>query len=399
MAKNSYIGLAPALAQVWKGALNSNAVGETFTVTLTDLDDGAGSITQVYTYTVSSADTTTTLAAANFAAAWNKDSRHLVSRITAASSGAEITLTSDIAGQPFSAAHGGSGTWTATPGVTTAGGGPNDIGLPGNWSERALPVAADDICLPAGAPSLLYNLELLNGFTAGKFYSEAGFSGNVGRRENGREYKLKLKPTVCEIRGRGSCFLLNLGAQAIEVVCEHSGKPTLSDQPVINVVGSAITKVSGCGHVGVAAAAGDTATVTGSFNPSGGRWFIGHPLSTLTVAGASIRNQDAVVTSWAGIATVTQIEVAGSAEYREFKSPWTTGAFYDGKAFMNVAGTYANTTVENEAVLDTEFPQQAHTLTNSTRRGRAQIRLPADTTIYTNPTSPIGAKGGPGWEA
>lgn len=137
-----------AVAQVWKATITTTTVGHTYIVTLTDQNGDTVAIT----YVVVSADSTATIVATNFIAAWNASTDPRVAAITATQSGAQVILTADTAGNPFSAAESGTGTWTGA-GNTTANVSGGDWSRAVNWSTGSVPVNGDDVVIDARGSS------------------------------------------------------------------------------------------------------------------------------------------------------------------------------------------------------------------------------------------------------
>ena len=175
MAQKTWQGDLTAVAHVWKGTFGTSTGGHTYTITLTDEQTN----THAYTYTVTGSEGSTTAVAAAFVSAWNAHTAPYINAVTASNSGAVLTLTGE-AGVPLTIANTtSSGSWSSA-GTTTTGTGPNDWGNAGNWFEGSLPVADDDVDIPAGTSSILYNLDSLIGVDFNSFEVHPGYTGTIG---------------------------------------------------------------------------------------------------------------------------------------------------------------------------------------------------------------------------
>lgn len=280
MATNIWQGTAAAVAQVSRGTITTDTTGHTYTVTLTDDQGGTAALT----YTLTGTDTTATIAAASFAAAWNASNDPYISQITASASAGVVTLTAKVAGAPFSAAYSADsgGAWSDT-GTTTASSGPNDLGLAANWSLAALPTGGVNVVIPSGSAAILYGLGAISAVNIGGFYID-GHSARIGRYVGSKLHSLRLNaPDAVRISGTGSLVALDIGAAAIPILIDHTGNRDSGTRAVVNIVGSAITDVTHVrGQAGIASAPGQTSTVTGVIRVLSGELLLGSPTSTVT---------------------------------------------------------------------------------------------------------------------
>src|SRR5574337_395411 len=90
-------GGATAVAQIWKGTITTHANGDTYKLTLTD---DAGN-TVLIQYAAVSADSTATLVATGLITAWAASTDPRITAITASQSGAQVILTANTSGAPF----------------------------------------------------------------------------------------------------------------------------------------------------------------------------------------------------------------------------------------------------------------------------------------------------------
>lgn len=246
-----------SVAQVWKGTVTTTTNGHTYVVALTDDDGGSAAVT----YTVANPpDTTATLVATGFVNAWNASAHPLISRLTASQSGAQVILTADAPGVPFSAVASGTGTWSGT-GNTTSSVGLGDYNTAINWSGDSVPVATDDVIIPAGTMDLQYGLNQ-SAVAIGEFLVESGHRAQIGRFDGGIPHYLRLDPDTFSFLGSGSLGLFDFGSAAIPLLIESRGAPAEAGRHVVYIKGSALTTVEiNRGNVGIAPLFGETATI------------------------------------------------------------------------------------------------------------------------------------------
>jgi hypothetical protein len=121
----------------------------------------------VYTYTFISTDTTTTIAAASFAADFNANAPSISSEfaeVTATSNGADVIFTANTAGKPFSFSYTGGGTTPATFAAGTGGvanSGPSVYDVTANWAG-ANPSGAEDLVFDQASAGPLWRIDQLS---------------------------------------------------------------------------------------------------------------------------------------------------------------------------------------------------------------------------------------------
>lgn len=245
--------------QVSKQTVASASAGQTFSITLTD-EVGR---TETISYTVTGSEGGVDGIAAAIIALWNASALSKISRITASVSTATVILTADTAGVPYTPSYGGTGTWT-DPADDTDNVGNNDAGTARNWSENVVPTGTNtyDVIFPAGSVSCKYGMDF-HTVTATDLLIETGFSGDLGRFEDGIGFYLQMLVSgVCSYRGSGQLVMLDLGASAVDVLIEAFGSPSLSGRKVAYLKGTDLQIVRvNRGTVGIAALDEDSATV------------------------------------------------------------------------------------------------------------------------------------------
>lgn len=344
------------VAQIWKGTITTTTNGHTYTVTITD-DNGD---TAAITYTVANPpDTTVTLVGDGFVAAWNASLNPLISKLTASNSAGQITLTADSPGRPFSIATSGTGTWSGT-GNTTNSVDNGDYGQATNWSTDAAPAASDNVIIGKGTTEIDHGLNASSVAIAG-FTVEAGFSGKIGRIEDGAAHHLRIDPDTFEYYGRSSRAYFDIGSANIDMLFSGSGSAETTGIPAVVAKGSNIDVVTVLsGNVGIATFEGDTATVAtiyvGSNTSTAPTVVIGAGV-TLTTLNATAGNV------YLNCAATTVTFGTAATGYTEGSGAITTCTVY-GTAYPNSAGTITNLHVYG--VCDLTKDKTPRTVTNCT---------------------------------
>lgn len=382
MANNSWRhALHTQVKQVWSGTVTTTTLNHTYIVTLT-LDDGS---TQAVTFTVTAAETTVTLVAVAFVSAWNLSQLRGVKHITASNVAGAITLTADKAGQPFSAAASGTGTWSGD-GNTVECVSRHDYAQAGNWQLDAVPVITNDVIFNQGVQSIFYGLDQ-SGVALADFRVLPGCSSEFGLIEDGLGQYLQIDPNLFRYEGNGRKCLFDLSAAAIAVHIDGQGQPTATGLHAIYLIGSALTTVDILrGNVGLAVFDADTATITtlrvghvqNPFADSDVTVGSGVTLTTLDAnAGQTLMKGGCTTANVAADAVVTT-EGAGTI---------TTANVY-GKAYLNSTGTV--TTLNCWGTVDLSQDRQSKTITTVNGKAGGELILHAGITVTTlnHPTEP-----------
>ena len=174
MATIYWLGTATAVAQVDTLTVGGTISGEAFTI----------SVGGVAIASHTDADTDPDTAVAALVAAWNTSTHPYATLITAAdthvASTGTMTLTSDVAGLPFTVTlntPGGSATFGR--GATTASAGPNDWSTVTNWSGGAVPVDDDTAVFRDSAINVCWGLDQ-SAVTLYGLYPDSTYTGKVG---------------------------------------------------------------------------------------------------------------------------------------------------------------------------------------------------------------------------
>lgn len=361
MAINRWINNTGAeVAQVWKGTITTTTNGHTYVVTLT-MDDAS---TVAITYVVANPpDTTATLVATGFIAAWNASTHPAVARITATQSGAQVILTADTAGVPFSVAASGTGTWSGT-GNTTSNVGNNDYGTASNWSLNTVPASTNDVVI--GGPTSGQSVSILYGLNQSSvdiaaFNVQKDYNGQIGREEDGKSYYLRIDPDTVDYQGSANLAFIDIGSANISPQVECNGS-ALTGKFALYLKGSNIATLEvRKGKVGIAPLTGETTTVATllvSFlsNPQGDSDVTvgsGVTLTTLTQSGGKclLKCAATTVTNYVN----TELTTDGSGAI-------TTWNLY-GKGYPNSTGTV--TTLNLYGVCDESRDRSSRTISTT----------------------------------
>jgi hypothetical protein len=391
MATVIWRGGAPAIAQVVTVTPANVEINDVFNI-LSEDDYGATQATVTFTASAATVANVT----AGLTAAWNASRSPFCTGITASDSTTHVTLTADTAGIPFyidtsTVDGGGANTQTLTAATATANSGPNAAAVAYNWSGNAVPGAGDTVHIPAGSPSLLYDLDM-DGWATTEFIVD-GHSGQIGRfGDYGLSAPLrylKLDPSSVRIIGDGSLVAIDCGANACYVHVNHTGTPSSTERRAVYLLGTAFTTIEHLsGTTGIAAYANnsvgtdETATVTTSLLVTGGNVFCG----SVDFTGATVR-----ITGAASIltlyTTVPTLVVTGGATVYDESIGWTTcsitNATVYANAFTNAAATYATTNLYEGHNLITNETLTAKTFTTVNVYGSGVRKYDVDITTWT----------------
>lgn len=330
--------------------------------------------------------------ASGLATAWNASTIAEVAEITAAAATDTVTLTADTSGKPFtctSSVSGGTGTIGAVT-TTTASNGPNDLGIAANYSGGSLPTNGDDLVFEASASDVLYNLGALAAVILNSLTIKASYTGKVGLPEVAatgyQEYRatyLAAGATTITIgQGNGSKsgrLKLNTGSVQTLLNVHDTGTPVESTLEALLWKGTHPNNVVNilAGSVGIAAFAGETATVA-TLNVGGGqvRCYPGCTLTTITQTGGTVE--------FSGNVTTYNLK-GGQANVLQSSPAPTLGTVAGTGGTMNLMSGATITTLNlYGAVLDCSKDPRAKTVSNCDVWAGATIRDPQKSVTWTN---------------
>lgn len=341
------------VAMITKGTVTTTTATHTYIVTITD-DNGE---TAAITYTLTGSEGTTTAVATAFVTAWNASYNPLIAKFTASSSSAEITLTADSAGRSFSIAYSGTGTWSGT-GTTTSSVSNTDYSQATNWAFDAVPVNSDDVNIGPGTVSILYGLNQ-SAVTLDEFLVQSGYTGSIGRIENGILHYLRIACASFRYSGSSTLAAFDLGSSNIPVLIESTGTPS-TGLNALYIKGSNLTTLTVIsGDVGIASWDNSTATVAtvivgseGTATDADVTLGSGLTLTTLRAGSGTSRLKCAATT--VNVAPLATLETSGSGAIT------TLNAY--GTCYPNSSGTI--TTVNAYGTVNFTRDRTARTVTN-----------------------------------
>ena len=253
-----------------------------------------------------------------------------------------------------------------------------DYGVAGNWVEGAVPIAGDDVRVPATSTQAITASLDQSGVSLGSFASEAGAPAM------GTETAYLKIASSGTIRLNGSAVsYIDVGATAV-VFCDGSSTPATGLRGLY-LNGSAMTTLTvNGGHVGLAWRAGETSTAT-TIRVSGS--------STTLWTGSGVTNttftqENGTSSIWHG---GTTININGGVLTTYGTGTWTTVNEDGGIFYPNSTGTIGSGFC-NSGTWNTSTSAALRTCT-SFRLNPTGILVynPAIYTIsnWTAPTSPI----------
>ncbi len=389
MATNIWRGGTPAVPQVVSVTPANVEVGDIFRITVTD-DQGASVQISYTAQAATVADVT-----AGLTAAWNASVDPLCRYLTAADQTTSVSLTSDLAGVPFSVTtstvNGGAvNDQTLTAAVVTANSGPNDAKCAANWT-LGVPVALQDLVFPAGTADVLYNLDFA-ATTFGQLSQERGH-GRIGRWGLADAYA-PLAYFRCQscsglrIMGSGGLTAFDVGSANVTPIIDHAGTPDAQGKSCVYLRGTNLASLDQrSGYAAVAGAAGDTATVRTSFLVAGGYLTIG---SGCTVTGTAAYVKGGSLTTYAGIPT-SYVYKDGVLYQEGTPTPGASWYVYQGGLLHpNAGGTYATVEVHGSGQVLNTLSLVAKTFTTTRIYNGGVLKDPAQRITFTNPPTYYG---------
>jgi len=353
MATVVWQGDEAAVKQIATCQVTAFDAATTYTLTVTGEDGNTFAVN-----TTGSVDVNTT--ATNISTDWNNAASPYCRRVTATVATDTVTLTADVAGQPFTIAStksSGTGTIGAVTDTTTSSG-PNDAALAGNYDGDALPGATDVLIVPAGTPAILYNLDEFSGDNINGFRVEDGYSGAIGGTD-GAYFQIGLDTDDFYFAGTGVAYI-DVGVSSINPVVANTAVAGTGSYGLY-FKGSAITNFYlKKGQVGFGVDANDAASRCDVFHvsyltqqASDAKLTIGE--NTLAVAGGAAWPD---VTMYGGTCvskTKTDAVVTHAGDYTQDTSVWVTATAYnDAVLRANGVTTYETTNLHATAHLRDE---------------------------------------------
>lgn len=389
---NTWLGRAKPRAQVQTVQVTAYHASTTYTLTI-----NGKSVSTINNATVNATATA-------LADAWNAATEAEFTAITASASTDTVTLTADTAGIPFvftKSVSGGTGTMAAIATTYTATG-PNHASDVNNWSVGVLPVDGDDVYIPGGTASILYDLDALAAIGPNSITVHARF-GALGEViglpfRNPSGYTEYLTPrylqwdgsTTCKVgtgNGRGSSQIFmdfGTGIVAFEGIQSQQSPDGVIPAVVIKTINAGSTVEISSGDYGIAFDSGDLSTITTVRNSNGTlRIGPGVTLTTLTTSGDTT----------AECATTTTTIKAGNCTLIG-SGAHTTITVLTGQLNYNSSGTVTTMNIgggTSQARVDCSGDISTRTWTTTNCGPLSEIYDPAQTITYTNKPAPTSA--------
>jgi hypothetical protein len=342
-------------AQVSVGSITTSTAAHVYTATLTDTDGS----TEVLAYTVTGSEGSTTAVATAFVAAWNASKLPLFTTITASSNAAQVILTADVAGAPFSLSlTATTGAWSGVS-TSTASEGVNDYGVVRNWQSSAIPTTGDNVLFDVGAVNILYGLNQ-SSVAIGDFVVVPGCTSQFGQFVNGRPKYLRIDPDLLNYQGTGQLAMLDIGGAAISPLIA-AGTSSSAGRYACYLLGSAMGTVDiRKGKVAIAGLEAETATAT-----------------TVRIGYDSTQGSDADVLIGAGVTLTNLVMGGGRVLLRCAGTTVTNGA----GSTLTTEGTGAITTLHANG---TAYPNSSGTITTLHVRGTVDFSKDRRSRSVTN---------------
>lgn len=380
MATNVFHGDARAVAQVNNVTPANVEIADVFTIVLTDHNGKTGTIA----FTASAATVQNAVEGLQTAAAAAKTGGEVPwNAVTVTEDDTKVIITADTAGKPFTvtatAVNGGAGdTQTLTDAASTACGGPYLYSDADNWSLRAIPVATNDVIVPATATGYIYGYDAsavaLNSFTI-----EDGCSAVIGAPDKTLQIDLADSKNYY-LGGTGETHLSITGATATVRVTQAgagSGTGTFGLNLTTGEAGQTIiVECKSAGEkVGIAARGGTTMTAP-TVRVMGGDVKIGAgtTLTTLYTSGGNVVDEAAV--------TTYTTEKAGTASLGKIATVTTLNVGKGTRFYYDSSGTA--TAVHGQGIIDASRVYVARTWTDTDLYAGSRLIDPYKSITHTN---------------
>jgi hypothetical protein len=264
MPTKIWVGGSAAIADEYRLTPAAVAVGATFTATV-----NGKSVT--YTAPASPAPTVATVTS-GLAAALGASAEPEFREFVFTDAQTYVRAVGPADGTPVVITSSATGGATLTTSHPTTAVSPNDWGVAANWDGGALPVAGDAVVIDNSPVSIRFGLDQ-SGVALASVTTGAGFTGEIGLPDRNRADYDEWRRTYLKLNcatlnsgagaGPGSSLIRLESSVAATLNVFRTGAPRVEGQPALYWKGSAASTVNVVsGYVGVAAAPGETATLT-----------------------------------------------------------------------------------------------------------------------------------------
>ena len=385
----------------WTG--NGQAIAQVDTLTVTAVPGaGGGTLTATIngksiTYTTLAADTTTTAAAAWQALLAASTVPPEFLEITWTQSGAVVTATAAVQGQPFTLTSSAGAGATLTQAHPTANSSPNDVNNANNWLRAgvaSLPQAPDDVILGDSSVSLLWNLAALAAVAFNTLKRYNSFTGQIGLPENNPAGYFEYRATYFKFIGPAGALPATLGLgsgtgpslEKYDVGSQNTTWQIFGSREchILDTSASSTFTINGA-TVLIAALPAEVSTVSGGVTVvNGGALTLG---SGVTFAGTLTLDSGAVVFCETAPTTVN---MKGASTFISNHTGGTVTALTVQENSVVVwlgTDTITTMTLNTGSRFEKSGDNRGATITNSTIDRDCQIIDPWNAVTYTNATT------------
>jgi trimeric autotransporter adhesin len=381
--------------RIWTGGATSTPQVDSLTPASVGIGNSFSAVINGKTVTFVATAATVANVTAGLSAAMAASTEPEFRQVTAVDNTTNILVTGPDTGTPFTlTASASGGTATLTRAAVTAPVSPNDWATAANWTGAAVPVTGDAVIFDGTSTvDCLYGLDQ-NAVTLASLAVANAYTGNLGlpaRNDAGyseyRETYLKIGVTAVTIGGGGGGgsgrVKLNTGTVQTSIAVLSTGTGSGGEPAAFLFKGTHASNAVnvGAGSVGLAALAGEVATVltlrvgagTGGGTPNvvGGA---GLTLTTLIQDGGD-------VTLNAGLTTATLID----GTLAVFAGNVTTANVDGGTFYYEGVGTITTLNISAGGTADFTRDPRPRTVTTCTIQSNAKMVNTFMTAAFTNP--------------
>lgn len=219
-----------------------------------------------------------------------------------------------------------------------------DLSVASNWSPSGVPVASDNVYVPAGSGSMSSSMSALSTASLtgslGTVEVEAGYSGTIGTKSAYWQFT----PTVFRFAGSGTAYI-NIEAAAISPDIRGTATASVTGGAGLYLKGSAIATLAptGTSSVAVAFFGGETSAITTAR-------CIGSSGTLILGAGCTLTTVQVTSGTLTVKAACTTLDVQGGTAYTIGSGAITTVTVDDGTAYLYSSGTITTLTMAGGTV-------------------------------------------------
>ncbi len=394
MATKVFVGRETAVAQVNTVTPANPEENDVFTIKIADQHSNDATIT----FTCGVVETVKVVVEGlqTAAVAAKAAGLHPWDVVTTTEDDAAVTITADVAGDPFfitaTSTGDGAPADTLTDASVTAAAGPSLYDSTGNWEGEAIPVNGDMVSICPCLTTDIFGSDQ-SGVDLIGFVVEEGYGGAIGALGNPLKISLLYSAAYYDahMHGTGTTYLDVTDYGSINIY--HAGPPTDTVPYSLNLTGThdASTANTGvinclCGvneSVSIAANASDSGMEVNEFYVTGQATVGIGPLvkdyNTDSFPLLEMAGGDVILKS-----NILVINMTGGVLYDYADVTVTTANLYGGIFYHQSKGTITTVNVGDNGTIDHSKNLRARTITNCNRYGSGKIRDPFKTVTWTN---------------